>query len=430
MPVLSYEPFFIGIRYLLKKRLSYLGIAGVMLGVGTLIVVMSVMTGFANQIRAVIRGYLSDITIQRFAFKLYGFEDWEEVMEKVRNVEHVVAAAPFINSAGLIRFKSPDGTPASMKINHMEHVFIRAVDPDLEKGVSELREYMRSGELDDLEEDSPQPNEGKVDSCFIGEAMFGFRRDFFPRASETVVLFTISDDINYRLSPFAVNGVFKTGNYEYDRNTVVISLDDAMRFLQSRGAVSGLSVKLDDYRNAPKVVKRLEEAFGPQYSVVTWEQQQKVFLEAVEMERRLMALILSFVGLLACFCIFAILTMTVQEKRRDIGILKAIGFTRAKIAAIFVIDGLTIGVSGAVLGVVGGLFFCARINEIADLVERTTGFSPFPKQIYYFDRIPTDRGLLIPLIIAAGAIVCCFLFSLIPALRAARLDPIETLRYE
>jgi lipoprotein-releasing system permease protein len=169
---------------------------------------------------------------------------------------------------------------------------------------------------------------------------------------------------------------------------------------------------------------------GPGFLVQTWEDQRKNFVEAVAMERFLMALILSLILVVAEFFIFAIVTTIVNERRRDIGILKAVGFTQGQICQAFLAVGLAVGVAGAALGVAGGYAFADNINTIRAFVKAAVGFDPFPPTIYYFKDIPTEITWISILATAGGAIVCSLIFSIIPALRAARLDPVQTLHYE
>lgn len=169
---------------------------------------------------------------------------------------------------------------------------------------------------------------------------------------------------------------------------------------------------------------------GEGFTVRSWEDQNSVLLEAVGMERFLMALIVSLILVVAEFLIFTIVTTIVAERRRDIGIMKAIGFTRAQIGKVFVLVGLSVGLLGATLGVAGGLFFSARINLVRDFVRDYIGYDPFPPSVYYFKDIPAHTGVLTVVLTAGGAILCALLFSLLPAIRAARMDPVQTLHHE
>ena len=422
LPLLSWSPLKIGLRYLFSKKLSYLAVAGVMLSVATLVVVMSVMSGFGNHLRSIIRGYHSDLTVELREGSPYGMKEWQDLKKQVTSTPHVKAAAPYIQGFGLIKFVGSE---------QMDHIIFRGVSPEMEGSVSSIREYLKNDtRLEDLSRQFRDPNQATIGSCFIGNAMADLLGGNLERYDVRVVLVTATPDLRRRLRKFKVNGVFKTGRYDWDRSVVIIPLQAAMKFVDSDGGVTALSVNLDDYSNAPQVRNRLEEKLGQKYMVTTWEEKQKNFLQAVAMERFIMAVILSFILVLAGFCIFAILTTTVYEKRRDIGILKAVGFTKGMIASVFLFNGLAIGLFGSAIGIVGGKLFTGNINAIESFIERATGFTPFPQKIYYFDRIPTADSWWIPVAVAAGAILCSLIFSLLPALKAAKLDPIETLRFE
>jgi len=422
MPLVGLGPLHVGLRYLRSKKLSYLAIVGVALAVGVLIVVMSIMSGFSKQLLEVIRGYHSDLTIRSEESTIYGFKDWETVRRTVLGVPHVQAAAPFIEGLAFIRF------PPSKR---MLSVGFRGIEPELERQVTGFGgEFMLQGRLEDVRRtyaDRTYPD-ADVSACLIGSAMVRIHQ-FYPGVIDCLLM-TATRAGDRRFRPYRVAGLFETGSSEYDAGVVLLSLESAMEFVRSEGGVSGLSVKLDDYRNAPETVRALEGALGAHYGIMTWKDHNKTMVKAVAAERFLMALILGFVGMLAGFCIFAILTMTVAEKRRDIGILKAVGASSGNIAATFLIDGAAIGIFGSVGGVIGGQLFCHNINAIADFIEMLTHWEPFPQDVYFFSEIPADTGLLAPAALATVAIACSLIFSVLPAVRAARLDPIETLRYE
>ncbi len=473
---------YLGLRYLFKKRLSYLAIIGVALSVGTLIVVMSVMRGFEHELRSVIRGYLSDIRVESPSQQVTGMADWGATRENVLSMPQVEAATPFIESQSLLRIPGLDQTWT---------VMFRGMKPELETDVSEFgSQYLQHSSLEALDRIYIDENEAEVPSVFIGnELAKQFSRHYFiynylsdeldgelreqclnlmaeARASrlisdgmekagkvagllseaghmslasmvyanaediarEEIVLMTATEDLRRRVRKFTVAGVFHTGRFDYDSGVVLMSLEAAQDFVGAAGNVSGLNLKLHDYRRDAGTVSAGLREKG--YIARTWEDQQRNFLEAVQMERVLMAIVLSFVGLLAGFCIFAILIMSVYEKRHDIGTMKAVGYTSRSIAVIFFVTGGAIGVVGAVFGIAGGFGFLTRINEIADRIEAWTGWTPFPSDVYYFTEIPTDLTLTIPLITGMGALVLSLIFSIVPALKAARMDPVETLRWE
>ena len=712
-------PLIIGLRYLLRKKLSYLAVLGIALSVGVIIVVMSVFTGWHRQFTAVIRGYLCDMKVVAND-GMCGVDDWKTWREKALKVEHVEGAAPFIQGAGLLRRPDTGG---------MMHVMFRGVDPKLEGTVSRLPEYMASGTLEDLRRTYPNPEGGQLSTCFLGYEFYGYVPPDLQQNPRQVVIVTATQDLRKRLAKYAVAGIFKTGNAQYDIQFVIMGLDAADDLVDSDGAVTGLNIRLDDYDNAeaarqglqhvlrPGAVLRsfgecgpraqfvalsragqwiaaaleggavtvwdaergerlrtieaggaapscialgpegkllligradgsaaaseiasgqrrfevpasgqavtaarfspygylaavgradgslevwdvdrkerlaqirahsgaindlkfdsdgeylasagqdgvvkvweaesgaahsqlggiLQSSFsavafsptgkliaagaadghitiwraktrapavtwksvdgpvlamrfgsssealfvasaqglrcyhiepdaehlnvwerrpapittslskaslrqrgtrvavvdtegrlrlhysGPGFKITTWEEECKIFLEAMEMERFLQGLIMSLILVLAEFFVFAIITTMVYEKRHDIGILKAVGFTRGQIATVFMVCGLSIGITGALLGVGGGVLFAHNVNAVRELIRQVIHWDPFPPNVYYFTKVPSYVGVLSPALTAGGAILCSLLFSLVPALRAARMDPVETLHYE
>jgi ABC-type lipoprotein release transport system permease subunit len=726
-------PLHIGFRYLTHKLLAFLAMLGVGLSVGTIIVVMSVFTGFYLQMTSVIRGYLSDLTVRPATGGQYGMTDWQGWAQQVRKADHVQGVAPFIQGFALVRVHGVAGLTPTL---------FRGVDPDLEGEVADLPDYMRVGKLADLEKTYPDPNRPNapgMPACFVGPQFRGFVppvQVFDPNRLDVdpgeIVLVTATDELQMRLKAFAVNGLFETGNTEYDSGYAIMSLDAASDLADTGGAVSGLNVRLDDYRNADAVCSALEarlmpgtelRAFGgaesvvavavsddgsavagvtdsgevvvwnaggggelgrlpagpsrptaialgpagervvvgredgsaaayevktgarvtaavrpgaavtalayspdgfllavarsdghvavvnadqeegaqyaeeyvsktvgsgpigvltfdshserllaagsdgaavlmdpegkepsvpltplgkapltaaafspdrtellagnaqgvlaiwdartgkplragqtggepvpavsfgwqpgtvlaadakavhvwvpygadamyeyqkiatgedaarkvvflndrrhlvrvdasgrpcmiycgPRFIVETWEQRQKNLLRAVATERFLQGLIMSLILIMAEFFIFAIVTTVVNERRRDVGILKAIGYTRRQICAAFLLVGLAIGTAGAAIGVVGGLLFARYIDQIRVFIRWLTHYDPFPADLYYFTKIPHHVEPWTVILTAGGAIVCSILFGLIPALRAARMDPVRTLHYE
>jgi len=711
-------------RLPLRKKLAYLAIFGVALSVGTLLVVMSVFTGFHLQLTSVIRGYLSDLTIRPAAVGQfgYGLEDWRQWRRQVAGVEHVAGVAPFLDGIALLRLP---GRPT-----FMSYVQVRGVDPDLEGDVSDLPDYMEVGSLADLKKTYPTADGGTLKACFVGSEFPGFSSATVRYGPGELILITATRELERQLAKFAVNGVFKTGNYDYDSRFVIMALDTATEFVKSGGAVTGLNVRLDDYKNADAVRDELARRFragrvlrsfdtdstavdhvalsgdggrlaavtsdgraivwevatgrqvlalpaadvkatvaclsadgalllvgradgsavlydtesaqevsrapsagspatsvglspddyycavgredgsaalweaegpgepldlrghtaaildiafnpdgerlatassdgtariwdvesgraraalpgiagapmtavafapdgerlltgqangvvalwdaaarplqawpvgggsavqailfgpgsdkfmtatagevrawemetlengvgvraaqsieesigdlrsvtfsgngqkfvsvgadgvprlrysGPQFSIKTWEEYDPAFMEAIAMEQFLQALILSLILVLAEFFIFALVSTMVSEKRRDIGILKAVGFTSRQVSTIFLVIGLSIGVLGGALGVGGGLLFAHNINAVREFIKRAIHFDPFPPSVYYFTEVPSHVTLGSVVAVGGGAILCALLFSILPAVHAARMDPVRTLHYE
>jgi len=244
------------------------------------------------------------------------------------------------------------------------------------------------------------------------------------------VLVTVKDWDKISVKPFILGGKFQSGMYDFDKTFVYIPLEAAQQLVGSPDSVTGLSIGLDDYWYANEVRDELQKMLGSAYYVQTWEDARKTFLRAVELERRVMAIILFFLMIVAAFCIMAILRMIVFVIAKDIGILKAVGATQGGIMGIFLFNGFIVGVIGSAIGTCLGLGIALRINWLEQYLYGITGWRPFPPEVYYFNEIPVVINPWSMGIIAGIAIALSVIASVYPAMKAARLDPVEVLRYE
>lgn len=414
---------FVGLRYLRRKKSAFIAIAAVALSVMTYIVVLSVMSGFDKELRTRIRGTLAHVMILKGG--LYGFDDYEAVMQRVKSIKHVKACAPFVEGPALARIRG-----------NKEFAYFRGIDPLLEAQVGDFNSYI--SKFDKRPQDLlKEHDETKTASAFAGTELLRLTpgdpqknpESFIPDG-EKIVLVTVKGWDKLSVRAFVVEGKFQSGMYDFDRTYVYIPLKAAQELVGSPNTVTGLSLRLDDYRYAQEVRDRLQKELGTGYFVQTWEDARKTFLRAVALERRVMALILLCFLIVAGFCIMAILRMIVFVISKDIGILKAIGATRTGIATIFLFNGLSIGFIGSCIGVGLSLGIISRINWLEQYLYKLTGWRPFPPEVYYFNEIPTVISPWGIAIIAGVAISLSVLASVYPAVRAARLDPVEVLRYE
>ena len=410
---------FIGFRYLRTRLFTILSLFAVLFSVAVLMVVLCVMWGFDRDFRACIRGSLSTIVIVgQFGDEI---DDWEEVVDEIKDIEGVAHTAPYVLVGCLI--KTNRGT---------DYAQVKGVILDKEKATSKVETYFKNGTKKRLDfnletEDGltlQPPNPGAVVGVELARKM---RLD---RGTKLRFIASGSMGARFRPDEFTVVGNFKSGWYEFDQYYVYVPLEDAQAMLGMGDAVTGVSVEVTDGASPSDVRDRIRVKLGPICKVYTWEDQRQNFLEAIALERRVQTVIIGMVAFLAGFTILATIWMTVKERTKDIGIIKSCGGTTFGIMSIFVFNGFYIGVVGAALGLALGMAFLANINAIADFVEDTSGFSVFPKTMYYIDKIPVEFNVSGISWILGLAVIFCVVYSIIPAWFASKLNPVEALRYE
>ena len=388
---------FVSFRYLTAKRkeafisiISLISILGVAVGVGALIIVISVMSGFDDDLKDKIVGTYSHIEV----VSDYGLKPSVEFIDKILNTRHVDAASFFLNGQALIR-----------KDDNVTGVIVKGINPEDEIRVKRIGQYIKSGSLD-------LDNNGIV----IGSELAGKLR---AGLGEELSLISPA---SVKGKNFKVSGIFTSGMYEYDMNLVYLDLGRAQDLLGVKDLASGIAIKVDDIFNVEDVKRTLQKRLGPGYVVRSWIDLNKNLIEALKLEKTVMFIILTLIVMVACFNIASSLIMTVLEKTKDIGILKAIGSSNSGIMAIFAMQGSIIGISGTILGSALGVLVCHLL--------KTYRFITLPKDVYYLDRLPVKLDIQDILIIVISSITISILAALYPAYKASRLDPVEALRYE
>lgn len=388
---------FVAFRYLTAKRreafisiISLISILGVAVGVGALIIVISVMSGFDDDLKDKIIGTYSHIEI----ISDYGVRPSVEFMDNILEVKHVDAASFFLNGQALIR-----------KGDNVTGVIIKGINPKDEIRVKRIGRYIKSGSLD-LEDNG----------IVIGSELAG---KLGARMGERLSLISPA---NVEGKNFKVSGIFTSGMYEYDMNLVYLDLGRAQDLLGVRDLASGIAIKIDDIFNVEGVKRALQERLGPGYIVRSWIDLNKNLIEALKLEKTVMFIILTLIVIVACFNIASSLIMTVLEKTKDIGILKAIGSSNSSIMAVFAMQGSIIGILGTILGSAMGILICYLL--------KTYKFIALPKDVYYLDKLPVKLEIQDISIIVISSITISILAALYPAYKASRLDPVEALRYE
>lgn len=399
---------FVALRYLTSKRkekfisiISLISILGVAIGVGALIIVISVMSGFDDDLKEKIIGTYSHIEV----ISDYGMKPGPEISDIILNTKHITAISFFLNSQALIRsHESVTG------------VVVKGVTAKDEMRVTRIGQYIKKGTMD------LDGSNIVLGSELAGKLKAGIGDKVHLIAPSMVSPLAPLIGSKPEGKPFKVAGIFTSGMYEYDMNLVYVDIARAQDLVGAGFLVSGAAVKVDEVFNVGSVKERLREQLGFPYIVRTWIDSNRNLLEALKLEKTVMFIILTLIVTVACFNIASTLIMTVLEKTKDIGILKAIGASNLDIMSIFAMQGLVIGALGTSLGSALGILMCWCL--------KTYKFITLPKDIYYIDRLPVKLEMPDIAVIVISSIIISFVATIYPAYKASRLDPVESLRYE
>lgn len=412
--MLPYE-LMIGLRYTRAGRngfisfISMLATAGIALGVAALIVVLSVMNGFQKEVRDRMLGVLSHVEV------IAPGQDLDALLPlvpRIRENKEVVATAPFVSAQAMVSHAS-----------QMRGILVRGIDPEQEPTVSAALSGLMSGNLKSLEPGSFRIVLGRELAVMLGA-----------RIGDEVVLIGADASVGPagvtpRLRQFVVAGIFSSGHFEYDSNLALLHAQDAQRFFRDQ-AVTGIRLKLADMQRAPAVAQAISTALPRSVVVRDWSYENRNWFAAVQVEKRLMFIILMLIIAVAAFNLVSMLVMTVTDKRSDIAILRTIGAQRKSILSVFVIQGAWLGFLGVGLGVLGGVIIALNIDSVMSGIESLFGFQVLPKGIYFIDQLPSDLRWPDVIQIGLSALALSLLATLYPSWRASNLEPAQALRYE
>ena len=389
--------------------ISGVSMLGIALGVAALIIVLSVMNGFQKEVRDRMLGVISHIEV--FAPNGGALPDPARTLAEIRANPNVVGAATFISAQALLA-----------RGEDMKGALVRGIDPALEGQVTDLAVTSASA----LHRLVP----GQFGVVLGGE----LARSLGVRDGDTVTLIAPSGQVTPagvmpRLKTMTVVGTFDSGHFEYDSTLVMMHQDDAAKIFRLEGP-TGIRVKLKDLNKAREVAQELSQTLSGDLLIRDWTQQNKTWFSAVQIEKRMMFIILTLIVAVAAFNLVSTLVMTVTDKRADIAILRTLGASPKSILGVFMVQGALVGVIGTLAGLLLGLGIAFNIDVIVPALERLFHASFLPKDIYLISRMPSDPQYSDIMPIVVISLVLSFLATIYPSWRASRVNPAEALRYE
>jgi lipoprotein-releasing system permease protein len=407
---------FLGLRYLrasprrggFVSLIAGIAILGLSVGVAVLIVVLSVMNGFEEELRTRILSLTAHATLSGLEGRI---ADWRPDLAKLDAFPGVVAAAPYVEAQGMMTHG-----------DHSAGVLLRGILPADERRVADLDRHLVAGSLGDL-----VPGRYRV---ILGKAL---AEELKVAVGDRIVLIVAEGDVTPvgilpRMRSFEVAGILSVGMYEYDRRIALVAMPDAARLLQMGDDVTGIRLSLTDMYAAPRVVHDAALALGGGFYVEDWTTQHVNFFRSIEITKRILFVILSLVVGVAAFNIVSTMVMVVKDKRRDIAILRTFGASPASILSVFVVQGSLIGLLGIAGGVLLGLVVALNLQGLVHGLEAVVGFQFLDARVYFMSDLPAHVRSADILQVCGVAFLLACVSTIYPAYRASRLLPAESLR--
>ena len=410
-------PIFLGLRYVRTRGrgffvsfISWVSMLGVCVGVAALITIVSVMNGFEGELRGRLVALTAHATVSARDGRT---ADWPEIERQVRALPGVAGVAPFVDVQAMLG-----------RAGALLPALLHGIEPGAEAGVARIEPHLLEGHLADLVPGSRRMIIGRVLAWQLGAEV----------GDELTVMVSgrslLGAGGRPLLQTFVVTGVFEVGLQDHDGSLALVALEDAAALTGGASGPAGLRVRFDDVMQAPERAAELRAALSDDVIVSDWTQQHAAYFRAIRIEKTMMSLILLLVVAVAAFNIVAALVMVVNEKRSDIAILRTLGLPPRGVVGAFFTQGLVIGATGTLLGVLLGLTLAFNVGTIVPALENLFGFHVMDPTVYYITKIPSDPQLPQVVLIAAIAFLLTVLATIYPALRGAATHPAEALRYE
>ena len=397
---------FIGLRYLRAKNkqaffsiITFISLGGITLGVASLIIVIAVMNGFQKDLREKILGIKSHIVIYDKTYR--AIQDYQRTVDIVKGTKGVVSATPFVFSQGMIKIGSTT-----------EGAALWGVDP------------LQQAKVCDADTSILLPAQDKKPGIILGTELAA--RIYARVGDEVVIITPIFKTTPLGMIPkfakYEVVGIFKSGMYEYDATFAYIYLHDAQQLFEIPGRISGIDIRVDDINNVKEIGKVLRSNIDNNLGVYDWMVMNKNLFSALKLEKLVMGIILTLIILVAVFNVLSSLIMMVMRKRKDIGIIRTLGVSQRGVMRIFIYQGMIIGAVGTFLGAIIGIAI--------PLLQKKYHLIKLSGEVYYIDYIPVELKLLDIGLIVVISLLLSFISTIYPARQAAKMDPVDAVRYE
>ena len=415
--------FSIGWRYVRAGRrtqrgnrfisfISWLSALGIALGVAALIVVLSVMNGFQKEVRDRMLSVLAHIEVFENTTGAVGLDQWSQLANQLRSYPQVLGVAPFVSGQAMMT-----------RGEIVRGVLVRGIDPRAEGAVSQIAAQVREGSLAGLHPGEYGIALGRELARAMGVDLDDRVTLIAPQGTMTPV------GMMPRLKPFRVVAIFDSGHYEYDSTLALTAMDDAAKLFRAEGPM-GLRLRVDDMQAAPRIARELAAQLPSTLAVRDWSSENRSWFAAVQVEKRMMFIILALIIAVAAFNLVSMLVMTVTDKQADIAILRTLGASPGAIQRIFILQGTVIGLLGTALGVALGVALAWSVGDLVAGIERLLGVEFLPPGIYFITRLPSDLRWDDVVRIGGVAVLLSVVATIYPSYRAARTRPVEALRHE
>ncbi len=390
--------------------ISAMSVTSIALGVAALIIVLSVMNGFQKEVRDRMLSVVPHMELRAIG----GTQpDWDKLASALTQNAQIVASAPFVQGQGLLTAG-----------RSVRGAMVKGIDPEAEPKVSEIATHLMGiPNLAVLEPGEFRVVLGKDLAYLLGVRIGDKVAMMVPEGNVTPA------GVVPRMRQFTVVGLMNSGHYEYDSSMALIHIRDAQALYRTNGP-QGLRLKLAHMDDAPEVAEQLNQQLPEGLIASDWSQQNRTWFAAVQVEKRMMGIILFLIVLVGAFGLVSSLVMTVKEKQADIAILRTLGATQGAIMRIFVLQGTIVGLIGVTVGVVSGLVIAENVGSIVSFIEWVFGVKFLPKEVYFISSMPSDPRMSDVIPIALFSFILSVIATLYPSWRAARTEPAEALRYE